>query len=352
MNLLIKALKRFYRLTYILFTVNWFKLFTYYSTRADVIVWIPSFHLSYWGGDSFLWDVSNIHALIKNKIRFKLFFGFQIGRFQSKKIIYTTSQIFNVYGFSNYVDVLTHVTKQLERQNNLLIPNSHEVKLWENKKTMHLRFKELSINEPRTILYSFKDSKLIPLDFSFPFLIKSEHSCSAKGIFLIRNQVDLDKVINNPEFISVNESIIVQELINMRKDLRVIIVGGEVVSFYWRINTSKDWKPTSTNFGSIVDFENFPDKWKDHILKTFSDLNISTGAFDIAWANDDLSSKPIYLEVSPVYQPNPKLKSTFKHYSYYKKNFSLFNSWDKSYINLIFEIKHKHFNFLKVSNRI
>ncbi|WP_264291210.1 hypothetical protein [Aliarcobacter butzleri] len=34
-------------------------------------------------------------------------------------------------------------------------------------------------------------------------------------------------------------------------------------------------------------------------------FNLDTGAFDIAWNNDDLNTEPYFLEVSPFYQPNP-----------------------------------------------
>ena len=116
-----------------------------------------------------------------------------------------------------------------------------------------------------------------------------------------------------------NEVLIKQQLINMRKDLRVILVGGEIVHYYWRINLSGEWKPTSTSFGSKVDFGNFPEQWRQHIIDTFKKLELTAGAFDITWEGDDLSQEPLYLEVSPVFQPNPKIEMRDKSYAYFKK---------------------------------
>jgi hypothetical protein len=144
-----------------------------------------------------------------------------------------------------------------------------------------------------------------------------------------------------------NKIIIKQELVNMRKDLRVILVGDEIVHYYWRINKSKDWKPTSTSFGSEVDFDNFPEHWRKHILDTFKKLNLTTGAFDITWQNDDLDSVPLYLEVSPVYQPNPKIELNGKEYAYYKKSFSPFNAYDRKFVELIFNIKQKQIQYIQ-----
>lgn len=136
----------------------------------------------------------------------------------------------------------------------------------------------------------------------------------------------------------------------MRKDLRVILVGNEIVHFYWRINLGKEWKPTSTNFGSKVDFDNFPEKWRKHMIDTFKSLNITTGAFDVTWYNDDLETEPLYLEVSPGYQPNPRIELKGKEYAYYKNSFSPFNDYDKLFVKLIFQIKEKQINYLLEQN--
>jgi len=104
----------------------------------------------------------------------------------------------------------------------------------------------------------------------------------------------------------------------MRRDLRVICVGDEIVHYYWRINNDKDWKPTSTGKGSSVDFEFFPEQWRDFILSEFKKFNIPTGAFDVAWENDDLNTQPLILEVSPTYQVNPKVSNP-KHLEAYGK---------------------------------
>ena len=72
-----------------------------------------------------------------------------------------------------------------------------------------------------------------------------------------------------------NKKLILQRLLNMRRDLRVILVGNEIILHYWRINLSDEWKPTSTGFGSQVDFENFPENWRSWIIDSFNKLKIS-----------------------------------------------------------------------------
>ena len=125
---------------------------------------------------------------------------------------------------------------------------------------------------------------------------------------------------------------LVQQLLNMRRDLRVTIVGKNIVHFYWRINNADEWKPTSTGHGSSVDFVNFPEKWREFIIEQFLKFKIVSGAFDIAWENDDLSTTPLILEVSPTYQVNPVTTNSdhLQAYGKYKK-YSIYG--EKSYLN-------------------
>ena len=73
-------------------------------------------------------------------------------------------------------------------------------------------------------------------------------------------------------------------------------------------------------------------------------LNLDTGAFDIAWNNDDLNTEPYFLEVSPFYQPNPIPKFDLNKLNYgdWKNSFSIKNNYNKEVIDLIFKIQYKY----------
>ena len=72
------------------------------------------------------------------------------------------------------------------------------------------------------------------------------------------------------------------------------------------------------SYGCDVDFDFFPENERSHIIETFKKLDLSSGASDITWQNDDLDSTPIYIEVSPIYQPIPKTELRGKAYASYK----------------------------------
>lgn len=333
-------LKRISRIVRIILAIDWFKLLRLYDSKSEILIWIPFRSIKYFGSDAFIWDMATIAGLIAENKRINIVFSQTIGKYHNKKIFFSISGRYNIYKFDNYTHVLSHITTQLEQQGNSVFPKHSETMLWENKTYMHQVFNMAGVNEPKTQIFESLEG-LIDADVHYPFLIKAEHSSGSEGLYKISSLKDLADLVSNKKFVAENKHIIVQELINMRRDLRVILVKGEIVLHYWRINLSNEWKPTSTSYGSKVDFDFFPEQWREHIIETFKSLNITTGAFDVTWQNDDLSTSPIYLEVSPFYQPNPKMEVKDKVYAFYKQHFSLFNSWDVKYVDVVFNIKHK-----------
>lgn len=343
-----RIIKGLIRFIIIIKRINWFQFYKLYDKQSESVIWIQSKGFNYFIGDAIIWDFATINALVRSNTMFRIYYGSNTEILTNKKIFHTINRGVVLKNLNNYVDSYMYVISKLESQNNILIPSTYEVNYWENKGYMHQQFKIMNVHEPDTQLYTFEKFRQINFsNFTYPFLIKSEHAHSAKGITKIDNESALQKLISSEKFIRENKIIIKQELINMRRDLRVILVGNEIVHFYWRINKSKEWKPTSTSFGSDVDFENFPERWRTHILDTFKMLNITTGAFDITWQDDDLNNLPLYLEVSPVFQPNPKIELKGKEYAYYKKSFSIFNAYDNKFVDLIFKIKQKQINFIQ-----
>jgi glutathione synthase/RimK-type ligase-like ATP-grasp enzyme len=328
---------------------KWFGIFKLYKSDSDNVIWIfPNLEtnlIHYLRGNAFLNDLALIQSFIDCNYHFRIKFGPKIGSFNNKNIFYNISKLFNYNQFVNHSAGIIFMVEELEKQNNILYPSLKELKYWENKSYMHKSFEELNISSPKTWVVSKpEDISFFENQIIFPCLLKECNSSGSLGLHKVSNEFELKKLIyefnQNGKY-----EFLIQHLINIRKDLRVIFVNGEIVLHYWRINSSSEWKPTSTGHGSTVDFESFPDFWKNEILGINQKLGLRTCAFDIAWDNDDLSTVPLILEVSPSYMPNPSIPKVYGNISYSKfKNIVSFKySYAKEYVNLVFLIKHKVF---------
>lgn len=338
-----KYLKHAVLLIALLRRVNLFTFFRFYSRDSKNVVWIYRTSIyEFFRSSQIVTDAALIVSLLAVKRDFRIIYGKNIGSVHNSNILFNLSEQYNHFNVNNYVAILEHLSLQLENQGNNLLYNNWEIRFWENKLHMHDIFDKLNVSSPDShrIMNEIPDIDKLPLEF--PFLVKLPHSCSANGIFKCINFEDLVNVWNNLNSYERKEGIIIQKLIDMRRDLRVILVEDDVVLHYWRINNSSEWKPTSTGYGSTVDFENYPWEWDETIKHVFKKLDLTTGAFDITWDKDDLGTPPYFLEVSPAYMPNPVYTNKVIPYSSYKSSLRLFGSYESDYIDIVFKIKALH----------
>ena len=307
--------------------------------KTDTIVWMKIWGLKFFKEDEFIDYMGIVNALSDNGIKFNISTTNKIGKFNNKTIYLRYSRGMDPFKFSNYTHTLHFICQQLEDQKCVVHPGSHEVLYWENKGFMTQKFFEHKTSTPKTFLIT-NPVDFNTIDLSYPFLIKEEHSSSSDGLHKITRKEDLDKFFSSSDYFSRNKFLIAQELLNMRRDLRVILVGDKIVHHYWRVNRSDKWRPTASSFGNDVDFGSFPEQWREFIIDQFKQFKITTGAFDIAWQDDDMSTPPLILEVSPNYQPNPTidLSNTKLSYAQYKNKLLLKNSYYNKFIDIVFSI--------------
>jgi hypothetical protein len=339
---MIKALKKLQTIYWCIRMINWKKFWSLYDRDATVILWYYPFARKKLFVQSIERDFGFVAGFLNQNVRFRIYFGRNVGKFHHKTIFFSSTKFYDPYGFSNYARILHHLALQLESQNNLVYPHSDETLFWENKEHMHAQFTKLALPQPKTfILQSLDDVAGITLHF--PCLLKEIHSSSSMGLYKVNSTEELIATIKKNRLFDRNESLLAQELLAMRRDLRVTFVGEEICHHYWRINLADEWKPTATGYGSRVDFVSFPENWRAEITRFARTLPITSAAFDLTWVNDDLSGPPIILEVSPFYQPNPPVDIERLPYSYgeYKKKLLWKDSWDKKFVEIVFELQIK-----------
>jgi len=114
-------------------------------------------------------------------------------------------------------------------------------------------FQYLAISHPHTRLYYGRNrTERICRDFQFPFIAKNPIG-SSKGVavWLIRDEEGLASYLEKhcPAYI--------QEYLSIDRDLRVVLIGGEVVHAYWRIQRSGEFR-NNVFQGASISYEGIP----------------------------------------------------------------------------------------------
>lgn len=343
-----KLTKRILFYAYLIGKINWIKFFSKYSSKAENIFWIfpsyPNRFFDYFVGSTIENDFALLNAILEKNIPFRFVIGQKsIFELKHKRIIYNISNLYNTEGNENYAASLLSKLDKLEANANTLVPNRHDAEFWENKGFMQRKFAELNISHPKTYIIETIEENLPNFNtLPYPVIYKPLHASGSTGIVEAKNAEELRAILaENKRY-----GFLLQERIEMRRDLRVIFVGDEMVLHYWRINNGADWKPTSTGHGSTVDFDYFPEQWREFIYQEYKKLGMKTGAFDITWKDDNMDNQPLILEVSPSYMPNPAPPDSFKDlpYSSFKKKIFGKEAYFRRYIDLIFDVKKKFIN--------
>lgn len=133
---------------------------------------------------------------------------------------------------------------------------------------------------PHTLILPNTDSaKARVLDeFSFPFVLKEPISCRGQGVYLIQtvNEFELHA--------SQQECLYVQEYLPIDADLRVVYVGDQVVTAYWRRNPGGFYNNISK--GAQADFDLIPPAALDLVDLVCKGLNVNHAGFDLAFCYD------------------------------------------------------------------
>lgn len=319
-------------------------ILNYDKSAENIILFFPRSCIDLFNYFSRAWilhDLSIIYFFVKSNRKFSIKRIKDIGRIRQKNIFYQFTYFTNTYNFEDHSNYSYYLLKKLEENSCTLYPKAEEMLYWENKVFMHKEFERLNINCPRTTIVDFK-SDLTKINHTFPLLIKEPYANHSKGIYLIENINDL--MTKAKVIFSYSNYFLVQELINMTKDSRTVVVNGEIVYHYWRSKEkTKEFKTTSTSNGSKLDFTEHLEKNKKIIIDYTNKLGLSQAAYDITFENDDENNPPIVLEVSSSFLLNPIPKKNLLDLPYmsYKNKPVLFG---KERAKQMLDFKYKKLN--------
>lgn len=142
-------------------------------------------------------------------------------------------------------------------------PSYHTYKCVQDKIKQTALFDLLEIPHPRTrVFYGKRQKSNIHNHFKFPFIAKIPRgSAMGRGVYLIRNSEDL------LSYCSLTNVAYIQEYIPSDRDIRVVVIGNEIVHAYWRIAPPDDFR-SNVAVGATISFDPVPQNILDLALDT------------------------------------------------------------------------------------
>lgn len=132
-------------------------------------------------------------------------------------------------------------------------------------------------NLPETIILPNCDSagETILERFDFPFVAKSARASMGTGVWLIRDKQEWTHYTRH------HDLLYVQEYLPIERDLRVVVIGRQVVTAYWR-HRPEDGFHTNVARGGRIDPSQVPSGAVALVAEMATALQIDHAGFDIA----------------------------------------------------------------------
>jgi len=175
------------------------------------------------------------------------------------------------------------VIRHLERAGVVTINNSNSIDIVKDKLYSLQILSELGFPIPKTILLKLPvDSSIVERHLKFPVIVKTLSGTQGNGVFLSNDKNTFNDLMQLIHTLNKSSSIILQEFIEESHgiDLRVLVVGGRVISAMKRIACDGNFKANYSIGGRVESYQITPEieKLALDIMKIF---NLDVAGIDL-----------------------------------------------------------------------
>lgn len=205
------------------------------------------------------------------------------------------------------------LAKSLEGMGLRLFNSSKAIEVCDDKALTHSVLSSAKISQPKTIVApkTFSGLGYNNLDFleivenklDYPFVIKERSGSFGKQVYLAKNRQEAQAIISQIN----HKPFLFQELIktSIGKDIRVNVVGGNVVASMIRQSTTNDFRSNLTLGGTAENYT-LNDIQKNAVQKACNIIGTDFAGVDILFGIND---EPLICEVNS----NAHFKTTFQY---------------------------------------
>ncbi|GAB3370674.1 hypothetical protein NCG89_09975 [Spongiibacter taiwanensis] len=159
-----------------------------------------------------------------------------------------------------------------------VFPSEASYRLGHNKIEMTRAFELVApANTPCTRIEANtpENADLLWAEMALPFVAKLPKASQGNGVWLIEDRADWRR------YLALTDVLYVQEYLPIDRDVRVVIVGDQVVCAYWRQQAAQGFY-NNVSKGGVVDHSPVPAQAVELALRLATTLGIDHAGFDIA----------------------------------------------------------------------
>ncbi len=134
---------------------------------------------------------------------------------------------------------------------------------------------------PLTLIAANTDTEAerIWQSMDLPFVVKLPKSSMGEGVWRVENRADFNR------YRALTDVLYAQEYLPIDRDIRVVVVGSQVVTAYWRQQSEQGFYNNVAR-GGIVDHSPVPYQAVQLALQVAACLEVNHAGFDIAMVGD------------------------------------------------------------------
>jgi ribosomal protein S6--L-glutamate ligase len=193
----------------------------------------------------------------------------------------------------SYMDLIS----QLEKIGIPCVNNRETINICADKYWTSIKLRDANVTQPRTALVRsqkmLKDS-MESIDLDYPFILKTLRGSKGVGVMFIESERSLDALISMLYKLDEKVELIVQQFIESDGDVRVQILGDEIIGAMKRMQIKKDFR---SNYSQGAEVKNYKlsDEEKELCMKAHKAVNGAWSAVDFI---HDKDGNPYILEVN------------------------------------------------------
>ena len=197
---------------------------------------------------------------------------------------------------TSYLDLLS----QLEKIGICMVNSRETVDICSDKYRTYLKLQEYGLTQPKTSLISsveHKDVAIESLDTEYPVVMKTLSGSKGVGVLFVESERSYDSLVQLLYNQNPNVDLLVQEYIKTDKDIRVIVLGGQIIAAMERSVIEGDFRSNVSQGGKVKHYK-LTDLEKEQCILAAKAVNGVWTAVDFIPTKEPKSKAPYILEVN------------------------------------------------------